>query len=476
MKIVHDNLIQGSHSAYLIGIGGSGMSGLARILKHAGLAVSGSDHKETFVTRTLRRSGIAVNIGQTSVGFGDADLIIYSSAIGKDHLELREARRLGRRVHHRAEVLASLFNHAETSIGVLGTHGKTTTSAMVSHVLSQAGANPTCFVGSDMLNYDTNIVAGGRDYWVSEVDESDSSHEFYAPHYSIITNLEPEHLDHYGTWDNLTASFRRFLEPLQDPGLVSYCGDDPALRALVRESGRPCVSFGFSQECGYSAQNIRLHEFGSEFDLFESGLYAARMRLSVPGRHNIANALGTLSILLHLGFDLDLVCQALATFKGTRRRMELKGQTPQFLVLDDYAHHPTEVKAVLRALHEAGKYVRVIFQPHRYSRTKNLYRQFAHAFDDAEEVVLTDIYGAGESNPDGVDVGLVYQEVLKAGHPNVSVLPKERILSFLEERPLKDGVVIFMGAGDIGELSGEFVGRLNACAPSQAVVATAERP
>jgi UDP-N-acetylmuramate--alanine ligase len=235
---------------------------------------------------------------------------------------------------------------------------------------------------------------------------------------------------------------------------------------LVRESGRPSVNFGFSEECAYSAQNISLHAFGSEFDLYEAGLYSAHMKLAVPGRHNISNALATLSILLHLGFDLDLVREALATFKGTRRRMELKGQTPQFLVLDDYAHHPTEVKAVLRALHEAGKYVRVIFQPHRYSRTKNLYREFAHAFDDAQEVVLTDIYSAGESNPDGVNVDLVYREIQKAGHPHASVVRKDDILPYLSGHPLKDGVMIFMGAGDIGEIASAFVDQLGACASS----------
>ncbi len=463
MKIVNDNIIRDCRSAYLIGIGGSGMSGLARILRHLGLAVSGSDRKETNVTLALRSSGIPVGLGQNSIGFGDADLIIYSTAISKDHLELKEARRLGRKVYHRAEVLASLLNHAETSIGVLGTHGKTTTSAMVSHVLSQLGANPTCFVGSDMLNYNTNIFAGCGEYWVSEVDESDSSHELYAPNYSIITNLESEHLDHYGTWENLTNSFRRFLSQVEDPGLVAYFGDDPALSLLVRESGRPSVNFGFSEECFYSAQDIVFKAFGSEFDLYESGFYSTRMKLSVPGRHNIANALATLSILLHMGFDMDLVCEALSTFKGTRRRMELKGQTPHYLVLDDYAHHPTEVKAVLRALHEAGKYVRVIFQPHRFSRTKNLYRDFGHAFDDAEEVVLTDIYSAGEANPDGVNVDLVYQEVLKTGHRHVSVIHKEQILPYLSEHPLKAGVVIFMGAGDIGDIAGEFVHHLEAC-------------
>lgn len=462
MKVIDQDLIQDSREAYLIGIGGSGMSGLARILKHLGLAVSGSDTKETRVTQALRQSGIPVFIGQTSVDFGNADLIIYSSAIHKDHIELKGARALGRKVHHRAEVLASLLNHAGTSIGVLGTHGKTTTTAMVSHVLSQLGVNPTCFVGSDMLNYDTNIVAGSKDYMVCEVDESDSSHEFYAPHYSIITNLEPEHLDHYSSWENLTQSFRRFLEQVHDPGLVSYWGDDPALNSLVRESGRPFVNFGFSEDCVYAARNIRLHAFGSEFDLYESGLFSMAMKLSVPGRHNIANALATLSILLHLGFDLESVREALATFKGTRRRMELKCQTPEFLVLDDYAHHPTEVKAVLRALREAGKYIRVIFQPHRFSRTKNLCVDFAHAFDDAHEVVLTDIYGAGEANPGGVSVELIYDEVIKTGHKHASVVHKEQIIPYLMKHPLRDGVMIFMGAGDIGEIANEYVRNIRA--------------
>ncbi|HNX69361.1 MAG TPA: UDP-N-acetylmuramate--L-alanine ligase [Candidatus Omnitrophota bacterium] len=467
MKIVHENLIRNSREVYLIGIGGAGMSGLARILKHLGLSVSGSDSKESYATRALRRSGIPVNLGQKDVGFGSSDLIIYSSAIKKDHLELQTARRLGRKVHHRAEVLASLLNHAATSIGVLGTHGKTTTSAMISYVLSKLGANPTCFVGSEMLNFDTNVVAGGRDYWVCEVDESDSSHEYYAPNYSVITNLEPEHLDHYQNWENLTQSFRRFLSQVRDPGLVAYWGDDPALNALVTESGRPHVSFGFSEACVYSAQNIRLQPFGSEFDLFESGFFSLPMRLSVPGRHNIANALATLSILLHLGFDLEEVRDALATFKGTRRRMEIKYQNPQFLVLDDYAHHPTEVKAVLRALHEAGKYVRVIFQPHRFSRTKNLCFEFARAFDDAEEVVLTDIYGAGEANPTGVDVEVIYREVRNSGHPHVSVIHKEQIIPYLLEHPLREGgVMVFMGAGDIGEVANEFVRNIGACTPA----------
>lgn len=460
MKTVNEDLIKNCHAAYLIGIGGSGMSGLARILKHLGLSVAGSDHKESYVTQSLRRDGIQIRIGQKEVGIGAADLVIYSSAIRKDHLELAEAKKLGRRVYHRAEILASLMNHAETAIAVLGTHGKTTTSAMLSFVLSRIGADPTCFVGSDMINFNTNIVAGGQKYWVSEVDESDSSHEFYAPHYAAITNLEPEHLDHYQSWENLQNSFRRFLVQLHHPGFVSYFGEDPVLKALVKESGKPSVSYGFSENCDFSAQNIRVKPFGSVYDLYETGFFSRTIRLSVPGRHNIANSLATISLLSQMGFDLDKVAEAILEFKGTKRRMEVKWQSAQFIVLDDYAHHPTEVKAVLKALRETGKYIRVIFQPHRFSRTEHLYKDFAHAFDDAHEVLLTDIYSAGEENPHRISVELIANEVAKAGHPNVRIVKKDKIISYLLEHPLVDGVMVFMGAGDIGELANEFVGSI----------------
>ena len=311
-----------------------------------------------------------------------------------------------------------------------------------------------------MINFNTNIVAGGQKYWVSEVDESDSSHEFYAPHYAAITNLEPEHLDHYQSWENLLGSFRRFLTQLHHPGFVSYFGEDPVLRGLVKESGKPSVNYGFSEDCDFSARNIRVEPFGSVYDLYEAGFFAGPVRLSVPGHHNIANSLATISLLSQLGFEFDRVAEAIAGFKGTRRRMEVKWQSSQFIVLDDYAHHPTEVKAVLKALRETGKYVRVIFQPHRFSRTEHLYKDFAHAFDDAHEVLLTDIYGAGEDNPHGIGVELIAGEVARAGHPYVRLVKKDKIIPFLLEHPLVDGVMVFMGAGDIGELANEFVGSI----------------
>ncbi len=462
MERVKDKDFFKNGKVYLIGIGGSGMSGLARILKQKGFEVSGSDSKETETTKNLRLSGIPVRIGQDFADFADADSIIYSSAIKPNHVELQAAREMGLKVFHRAEVLAALFNQAETAIGVLGTHGKTTTSAMLSHILSQLHVQPTCFVGSDMLNYQTNFMVGESNYWVSEIDESDGSHELYSPHYAVLTNLEPEHLDHYGDWQSLVNSFERFLSRFQKPGFLAYLGDDAFLRDMVLQSGLASVDFGFEPERAYSAQNIQLQAFSAEFDLMEAGFFITRIKLSVPGRHNIANALATISILLNLGFDLTEIVEALSAFKGTKRRMEVKGGTDRLLVLDDYAHHPTEIKAVLRALKEAGKYVRVVFQPHRYSRVKNLCKEFAHAFDDAAEVVLTDIYAAGETNADGVCVEQVYQEVIRAGHPQTQVVSRAQILSYLETHPMNEGVMLFMGAGDISEIAGKYAEKFSA--------------
>jgi UDP-N-acetylmuramate--alanine ligase len=265
MRFTDSNLIDNVRRAYLIGIGGVGMSALARVLKHQGLEVSGSDSKESRTTRDLTRAGIRVHIGQSQVGFRDEDLIIYSSAIMPNHIELRAARESGRRVHHRAEVLSSLLNRARTSVAVTGTHGKTTTSSMISFVLAELGKNPTCLVGGDVMNLGTNTVLGNSDLWVSEVDESDKSHELYAPNYTIITNLEEDHIDNYKNLDDLKSSFLRFFENTRNPGLLIYNAEDTVLSKLVLESGKPRLSFGFSEAADFRAERVKMNDFGSEF-------------------------------------------------------------------------------------------------------------------------------------------------------------------------------------------------------------------
>lgn len=460
------DLVSGVQHAYFIGIGGVGMSGLARALKHRGIRVSGSDSRESRSTRDLEASGISVHIGQSTVGFGDADLIVYSSAIRPEHIELKAAREKGRRIQHRAEILSSLLNQAATSIAVTGTHGKTTTSSMIAFVLSELGKNPTCLVGGDVMNLGTNTILGDSNLWVSEVDESDKTHELYAPSYTIITNLEEDHIDNYKDLNDLKNSFLKFFANARNPGLLIYSQDDPVLREVVKMSGKPHVSFGVSENADFTAQNIKMNDFGSEFEMVECGMYATRFKLSVPGIHNVSNALAAVVALMQLGIDPQEVAQALVRFSGARRRLEIKWQSANMVVIDDYAHHPTEVRASIRALRALGKRLTVVFQPHRFSRTQYFFRQFGSAFDEADELILTDIYGAGEANPENISVECIFEEVRNAGHANVQMIGKQKIVEYLMNRPQKSGIVAFVGAGDIGELADEFANRYKNLTPA----------
>ncbi len=459
MTVIDEDLIGASRRAFFIGIGGVGMSALARVLKHRGLEVLGSDRHESRTTRELTQSGIQVFIGQDQITFGDSDLIIYSSAIRPDQLELKTARDEGRKVHHRAEILSSLLNQARTSVAITGTHGKTTTSSMISFVLSTLGKNPTCLVGGDVLNFGTNAILGGSDLWISEVDESDQTHEFYAPNYAVLTNLEEDHLDHYKDLETLKRSFEKFVQNTRNPGLVIYSADDPVLSKIVESSGKPRLSFGILGKADFAAESIQLSGYGSEFDLLETGIFVGRFELSVPGLHNISNALASMALLVQLGLDPDEVGSALSKFRGARRRLEIKWESEDLWIVDDYAHHPTEVKASIRALKNSGRRVTVVFQPHRYSRTQHLLHEFAGAFGDADELILTDIYAAGEKNHAHMDVRLIYDEVQRFGHSSVRVVNKQNILADLLGRRDLHGIVAFLGAGDIGEIADEFANR-----------------
>ena len=453
------SLIENVRHAYLIGIGGVGMSALARVLKHLGLRVSGSDRKANRTTDQLIREGIGVYIGQQSAFLGDADLVIYSSAISKDHIEMKVAREKGIRIHHRAEILSCVLNRARTSVAVTGTHGKTTTASMIAFVLSELGKNPTCLVGGDVMNLGTNTILGNPDLLVSEVDESDQTHELYYPNYAVVTNLEADHMDHYKDLEALQASFHRFLSGLEDPGVAIYSAEDAMLENLIMSVGKPALSFGFSPLADFAAQNIRINGHGSEFDFIETGFYVTRMQLSVPGMHNISNALAAATLLLQLGLDAEDIARTLVRFRGARRRLEVKLDSPGLTVIDDYAHHPTEVRASIQALKHMGKRLTVIFQPHRYSRTMHFLHEFGRAFDGADELILTDIYGAGEANPAHVGVSSIYDEVRACGRPPVSMMAKDKILTELLSRSGREGIVAFLGAGDIGEIADEFANR-----------------
>ena len=452
--------IRSAKQIYLIGIGGVGMSGLARLLYHSGLKVSGSDVYETQTIKQLRSSGIDVYLGQAEPHFTEKDdLIIYSSAIPQNHPEMKAAKNLGKKIYHRAEVLSCFFNAAKTSIAIAGTHGKTTTSSMISFVLSQVGKDPTCYIGGDVINFGTNAIFGNSDLYVSEVDESDQSHELFCPNYVVLTNLEEDHVDRYRKMDQLRDSFRKFINNLHNPGLVVYSEDDLELRSLILASDKPRISVGFSFTADYSAQNIIRSPHGISFDLYEMGFFVTHIQLRLLGLHNVSNALAAIAVLMHLGIDPDEIQEAFAHFEGARRRLEIKWQSDNLVIVNDYAHHPTEVLASINALRDLNKNLTVIFQPHRFSRTEYFIKQFGMAFAQADQVILTDIYGAGEKNTNNVDISSIYKEVVAHGHPSAAVVPKDQIISHLSSQDSLSGVVAFLGAGDIGDIANEFANR-----------------
>lgn len=463
---VNEKAIREARRAYFIGIGGSGMSALARLLHTTGVEVAGSDLMESRTTRQLVSSGIPVFIGQKEARLDPTvDLVVYSSAISESHIEFQAARRFGLPMAHRAVLLSSLFNSAPTSVAVTGTHGKTTTSSMVAFVLKDLGRDPTCMIGGEIMDYGTNALIGRSGIYVSEVDESDQTHELFTPNYAIITNLEEEHVERYHSAQELEASFERFLSNLHDPGFVVYSSEDKVLQRLVQMSGRPHLSFGLSLEADFSAQNIELTPEGSTFDLFECGIFVTEMHLAQIGLHNVTNALGCMALLIQMGLSPEAIAGSLAHFHGAKRRLEVKYRSDRHIVINDYAHNPTKVMAAVKALKIFGKPVTLIFQPHRFTRTARFYREFALSLADCTELVLTDVYAAGEINESCITTQDILEEVIRRGHPRAHYLPKHEIVDFLSHRIPSEGVIAFLGAGDIGEIANEFADRFRTFIP-----------
>jgi UDP-N-acetylmuramate--alanine ligase len=449
--------------AHLIGIGGSGMNALAKVLKHAGLEVTGSDLAATRATEELGALGIPVWVGHEREHVRDPDFLVYSSAIPEANPERSEASSRGIPVFKRAEVLAALTNRG-ISIGVTGTHGKTTTSALISFLLAKTGYRPTCLVGSRMIDFDSNVLLGDLNFFVSEVDESDRTHLLFRPDIAVLTNLEADHLDVYGDFQQLKAAFRDFVAPIKTSAAVVFSGHDQHLSAVTREAERR-IDFGLAKTFRFGAEDLVFKGLTSSFNLFEAGKSVARVSLSVPGTHNVLNALAALAALRSFGIPWEPLLAALPVFRGTSRRLEVKYESDGIMVIDDYAHHPTEVEAGLRALRSLGKPVTVVFQPHRFSRVHHLGQAFAGAFRDADRVILTDIYAAHEENAAGIDMYHLYRLVKGAGHPDVSVMAKDEIMDSLMAQPKLEGVIAFFGAGDISGVAHEFAARLRRSCP-----------
>jgi UDP-N-acetylmuramate--alanine ligase len=448
-------LFPGMRKFHFVGIGGIGMSALAKTLSHLGFEVLGSDRKESAGCGKLRARGIRVLSGHDHRLEPDTSALVYSTAISENNAEILEARRLGIPVLHRSEILAEFMNK-RPSVSVTGTHGKTTTTGMISRLLASAGASPTCLVGGMLRDQDDNVILGSDELYVAEVDESDKSQLRCFPLYSVFTNMEREHLDHYRDFEDIKACFRTYGGQTRPEGFLVINSDDGGLAELFASSERRVVTYGTNRRADFRALEVRLGVERSSFRLYEHGRELAQVRLSVPGIHNVSNALAASALLIRMGYRPEEVIGYLADFRGTGRRLEVKLKTRRVMVVDDYAHHPTEIQASLRALKRYGRPLTVIFQPHRYSRTRTLLNDFGPSFHDADRLILTDIYSAGEQT--GADISA--EEVLKAvrhtGHQNAAFIRREALLEELNLADPKGEIFAFLGAGDIGEIANAF--------------------
>lgn len=445
---------------HFIGIGGIGMSGIALILLRRGLKVSGSDLKDSGIISRLRAAGAEIFIGHSESNIKGADVVVYSSAIKPDNPEAAEAFRLNIPLMKRAQALAQLMAEKDV-ITVAGSHGKTTTSSLVSYLLSEAGFSPTAAIGGILKNTDANTYLGSGEFFVAEADESDGSFLYYKPKYSIITNIDYEHLDYYKDFDNQLRTFGKFIGNTARNGCVFCCDDDAdAKTALSGYSGKR-VLFGLTAAADIFPKDICPDGFSSQFSCFgKQRGFIGRFELNLPGIHNISNALAVIALALEIGIDLEIIKKALAGYKGASRRIEVKFRDENYLFIDDYAHHPTEIKATLSALRNLNpRRIIAVFQPHRYTRTKLLLEEFSRSFALADKIIITDIYAADEMPIEGVDAKMIAEKI-KDISPGKEIvfLPKHKIHGYILEKIVCGDLVITLGAGDIVKVCDELAG------------------
>ncbi|MFH0826672.1 MAG: UDP-N-acetylmuramate--L-alanine ligase [Candidatus Omnitrophota bacterium] len=439
---------------HLIGIGGIGMSGIAQLLLRKGQKVSGSDLKMSRMTEELEKSGARIFIGHHPQNLRGAEAIVYSSAIKVENPELQEAKRLGLPILKRAEALAELMED-KLVITVTGSHGKTTTASLVATLLLEAGLQPCVAVGGILKNIDANSCLGEGDFFVAEADESDGSFLHYHPTYSIITNIDREHMDYYKDFNRELEVFKTFLDQTNKEGCVFCCDDDENLKSLLKGYKGKSVLFGLHPSAQIYPRNIKRKGLRSEFDCFSGGRFLDTFELALGGLHNISNALSVIALGLELKIELRLIRCALKNFKGASRRLETKFEDSDYLLIDDYAHHPTEIRATLEAAKNLQRSrIIVIFQPHRYSRTQLLLDEFGKSFDLADMVILTDIYPASEPPIPGVNSQCILDKIKqRAPEKEVFLWPQEQIAQEVIRLLRPKDLVITLGAGDIARVS-----------------------
>ena len=439
---------------HFIGIGGIGMSGIAELLNNLNFNITGSDIKESERTNYLSNLGIKINIGHSKNNIKNQDLVVYSSAIKNDNIEILETKNKSIPLIRRAEMLGELLKLNKTSVAISGTHGKTTTCSMLGSILIEAGLNPTLVIGGIVNDFGSNSISGKGNIIVVEADEFDRSFLSLKPTIGLINNIDFEHSDCYKDLNDVKDTFLYFANSLPFYGLIALCIDDENINNILNKIKRPYKTYGINKNCNFRAKNIVYEGFNSSFDLYENSNYVTKINLSAAGLHNIYNSLAAITIARELEINIKNIKNGLSKYSGVKRRLEVINELDNgSLIIDDYAHHPSEVEASLNAIKTSfNKRVITVFQPHLFSRTQNFYNEFAKALSKSDITILLNIYPAREKPIEGVSSKLIYDEMIKLDQKNIYLDESNSINTNIISDVYQDGdIIITMGAGDINK-------------------------
>ena len=444
-------------SIHFIGIGGMGMGNLASLMLAKGYRISGSDIKENQLTQELKKNGARIYIGHRAANIDNPDWAVYSSAIADNNPEILEIKSRSIPLKKRGELLAELVN-AQDGITVAGAHGKTTTTSMIANLLITAQLNPTTAIGGIVNGSAYHSRLGQGKYFVAELDESDGSFLFFKPFCSVITNIDFEHIDYYHNWENILKSYKQFIQQTKPKGIIWACGDDRRLTTILKEEKKVYWAYGLTKQNDLCASDIIYNGYQSSFRCSFQKKDLGLFHLSVPGEHNILNALGCIGVGIKLGIDLNVIQNSLKVYRGVERRFQVKARIRDILVIEDYGHHPTEIQATLKTSRLLNKKrIIAVFQPHRYSRTKYLMDEFVESLALCDHLILTDIYAASEKPLDNVNSQELYTRIKKKNTTPVEYFKKEAIAGHLISMSKSGDLIIFLGAGDINKIGQDFV-------------------
>jgi len=443
------------NSFHFIGVGGIGMSAIAKVLLQQGRTVMGSDVAKSAQVECLEKMGATVHVGHAAKNITGADVVVVSSAISINNPEVKAAIRRGIPILHRSEMLAMLMREKK-GIAIAGTHGKTTTTSMVSLMVERAGLDPTIVIGGEVEQFRSNAKLGQGDWLVAEADESDGSLVRLSPRIAVVTNIEADHMDYYSDISEIRNTFGKFVSKIPEDGLAVFCTDDANVKMVSKLYHGKTTTYGLSNGAHLKAIKMEFTEMGSRFMVINKGLEIGMFRLNVPGMHNVYNCLAAIAVGMELGIGMDVLKDAMLEFKGAKRRFQVISNSGNMTVVDDYAHHPTEIMATLsaaRKIHGKGRIISV-FQPHRYSRTKYFFDLYGQSFFNSDHVIVTDIYSAGEKPIPKISGELIAASLKKYGHQEVTYIPNIKdVTEHLMKIATKDDFVITLGAGDVWKVA-----------------------